>query len=85
MSPQVGKGFNRDKWNDLERYARYFYAIFLGNGITVVLCFRKVAKKSLNTYILTGPLYLPYKAEDGNNYVRYKVGTLPIIERDMFI
>lgn len=55
MSPQVGKGFNRDKWNDLERYAR------------------KVAKKSLNTYILTGPLYLPYKAEDGNNYVRYKV------------
>ncbi|KAI6206242.1 Endonuclease [Aphelenchoides besseyi] len=22
MSPQVGKGFNRDKWNDLERYVR---------------------------------------------------------------
>lgn len=55
MSPQVGKGFNRDKWNDLERYAR------------------KVAHRSLNTYILTGPLYLPHKAEDGNNYVRYKV------------
>ncbi|XGW06826.1 hypothetical protein V3C99_016836 [Haemonchus contortus] len=55
MSPQVGRGFNRDKWNDLERYAR------------------KVAKKSLNTYILTGPLYLPHKAEDGNNYVKYKV------------
>ncbi|VDM52830.1 unnamed protein product [Angiostrongylus costaricensis] len=52
MSPQVGKGFNRDKWNDLERY---------------------VAHRSLNTYILTGPLYLPHKAEDGNNYVRYKV------------
>ncbi|KAK6048840.1 DNA/RNA non-specific endonuclease, partial [Cooperia oncophora] len=52
MSPQVGKGFNRDKWNDLERYAR------------------KIAKKSLNTYILTGPLYLPHKAEDGNNYVK---------------
>ncbi|KHJ85875.1 DNA/RNA non-specific endonuclease, partial [Oesophagostomum dentatum] len=51
MSPQVGKGFNRDKWNDLEKYAR------------------KVAKKSLNTYILTGPLYLPRKAEDGNKYV----------------
>ncbi|KIH47844.1 hypothetical protein ANCDUO_22091, partial [Ancylostoma duodenale] len=35
--------------------------------------FRKVAKKSLNTYILTGPLYLPKKADDGNKYVRYKV------------
>ncbi|WKY12974.1 hypothetical protein Q1695_004079 [Nippostrongylus brasiliensis] len=55
MSPQVGRGFNRDKWNDLERYAR------------------KVAKKSLNTYILTGPLYLPHKSDDGNNYVTYKV------------
>ncbi|VDM70467.1 unnamed protein product, partial [Strongylus vulgaris] len=55
MSPQVGRGFNRDKWNDLEKYAR------------------KVAKKSLNTYILTGPLYLPRKADDGNKYVRYKV------------
>ncbi|EYC24278.1 hypothetical protein Y032_0014g2415 [Ancylostoma ceylanicum] len=55
MSPQVGRGFNRDKWNDLEKYAR------------------KVAKKSLNTYILTGPLYLPKKADDGNKYVKYKV------------
>ncbi|KJH51312.1 DNA/RNA non-specific endonuclease [Dictyocaulus viviparus] len=55
MSPQVGRGFNRDKWNDLERHAR------------------RTARNSLNTYILTGPLYLPYKAEDGNSYVKYKV------------
>uniref|UniRef100_A0A914D6Y9 Endonuclease n=1 Tax=Acrobeloides nanus TaxID=290746 RepID=A0A914D6Y9_9BILA len=24
MSPQVGKGFNRDKWNDLEKHARRY-------------------------------------------------------------
>ncbi|PAV84620.1 hypothetical protein WR25_00717 [Diploscapter pachys] len=55
MSPQVGKGFNRDKWNDVEKYAR------------------KLAKKHLNTYILTGPLYLARKEADGHMYVRYKV------------
>ncbi|CAI4222334.1 unnamed protein product [Auanema sp. JU1783] len=55
MSPQVGKGFNRDKWNELEKHAR------------------KTAKKSLNTYILTGPLYLPRKENDGNLYVKYKL------------
>ncbi|CAI5454651.1 unnamed protein product [Caenorhabditis angaria] len=55
MSPQVGKGFNRDKWNDLERYCR------------------KQAKKAINTYIVTGPLYLPKTFEDGKNYVKYQV------------
>lgn len=24
MSPQVGKGFNRDKWNDLEKHVRRY-------------------------------------------------------------
>jgi len=23
MTPQVGKGFNRDKWNDLEKHVRF--------------------------------------------------------------
>ncbi|CAD6189104.1 unnamed protein product [Caenorhabditis auriculariae] len=55
MSPQVGKGFNRDKWNCLEKYCR-------GR-----------AKKALNTYILTGPLYLPRKELDGSLYVKYQV------------
>lgn len=27
MSPQVGKGFNRDKWNELEKHMRYEKAI----------------------------------------------------------
>lgn len=55
MSPQVGRGFNRDKWNDLEMHCR------------------RVAKKMLNTYIITGPLYLAKQGEDGKKYVRYQV------------
>lgn len=55
MSPQVGVGFNRHKWNDLEKYAR------------------NVAKGSINTYIVTGPLFLPHQGEDRNLYVKYKV------------
>uniref|UniRef100_A0AC35FHT4 Endonuclease n=1 Tax=Panagrolaimus sp. PS1159 TaxID=55785 RepID=A0AC35FHT4_9BILA len=55
MSPQVGKGFNRDKWNDLEKHVR------------------RMARKNLNVYICTGPLYLPQKEADGNLYVKYKV------------
>ncbi|CAI5438579.1 unnamed protein product [Caenorhabditis angaria] len=55
ISPQVGKGFNRDKWNDLEIYTR------------------KVARKALNTYVVTGPLFLPKTFEDGKNYVKYQV------------
>ncbi|KAI6198221.1 Endonuclease [Aphelenchoides fujianensis] len=55
MSPQVGKGFNRDKWNDLERYVR------------------KMARSSKNTYVATGPLYLPRVEPDGKSYVRYQV------------
>ncbi|KAL3123312.1 hypothetical protein niasHT_005402 [Heterodera trifolii] len=56
MSPQVGKGFNRDKWNDLEKHVR------------------QVARKSsINTYVCTGPLYLPKMEADGALYVKYKV------------
>ncbi|CAB3407501.1 unnamed protein product [Caenorhabditis bovis] len=54
-SPQVGKGFNRDKWNDLEIYCR------------------KLAKNALNTYVVTGPLYLPREFDDGKKYVKYQV------------
>ncbi|UYV66551.1 ENDOG [Cordylochernes scorpioides] len=55
MAPQVGKGFNRDIWNSLERYVR------------------KMAKNYRNTFVCTGPLFLPRLEADGNLYVRYKV------------
>ena len=32
-----------------------------------------MARKNLNVYICTGPLYLPQKEGDGNMYVKYKV------------
>lgn len=34
---------------------------------------RWLAKKSRNLYVVTGPLYLPHKARDGNTYVTYRV------------
>nr|CAD2168963.1 unnamed protein product [Meloidogyne enterolobii] len=55
MTPQVGKGFNRDKWNDLEKHVR------------------NIARDSLNVYVCSGPLYLPYQEEDGHFYIKYKV------------
>uniref|UniRef100_A0A914M0Z9 Endonuclease n=1 Tax=Meloidogyne incognita TaxID=6306 RepID=A0A914M0Z9_MELIC len=55
MTPQVGKGFNRDKWNDLEKHVR------------------NIARESLNVYVCSGPLYLPYQEEDGHFYIKYKV------------
>jgi len=55
MAPQVGKGFNRDKWNDLEKHVR------------------KLARKSKNLYVCTGPLYLPKQHSDGKMYVTYQV------------
>jgi endonuclease G len=55
MAPQVGKGFNRDKWNDLEKHVR------------------KLARKSKNVYVCTGPLYLPQQNSDGKMYVTYRV------------
>ncbi|CAK5076446.1 unnamed protein product [Meloidogyne enterolobii] len=55
MTPQVGKGFNRDKWNDLEKHVR------------------QIARDSLNVYVCSGPLYLPYQEEDGHFYIKYKV------------
>jgi endonuclease G len=55
ISPQVGKGFNRDAWNNLERYVRYR------------------AKAAMNTWVCTGPLYLPRPEADGKKYVKYQV------------
>ncbi|VDN56775.1 unnamed protein product [Dracunculus medinensis] len=55
MSPQVGKGFNRDKWNELEKRVR------------------KLARKNLNVFVCTGPLYLPRLESDGSMYIKYKV------------
>ncbi|RWS20888.1 Endonuclease G-like protein [Leptotrombidium deliense] len=54
ISPQVGKGFNRDAWNRLEQYVRYR------------------GRKSVNTWVCTGPLFLPFP-ENGKKYVRYEV------------
>uniref|UniRef100_A0A7E4UQH4 NUC domain-containing protein n=1 Tax=Panagrellus redivivus TaxID=6233 RepID=A0A7E4UQH4_PANRE len=35
--------------------------------------FRKLARKNINVYICTGPLYIPKKEADNNLYVKYKV------------
>ncbi|KAL4218992.1 hypothetical protein ACF0H5_021576 [Mactra antiquata] len=55
ISPQVGEGFNRGIWNNLEKYVR------------------SIARKNRNTYVCTGPLYLPRKEADGKTYVKYEV------------
>ncbi|CAD6194073.1 unnamed protein product [Caenorhabditis auriculariae] len=34
---------------------------------------KEMAKTAINTYILTGPLYLPREEPDGNKYVKYRV------------
>jgi len=69
MTPQVGKGFNRDKWNDLEKHVR-----FVKNCLeNIFLFFRNIARDSLNVYVCSGPLYLPYQEEDGHFYIKYKV------------
>lgn len=34
---------------------------------------RKLARKSANVYVCTGPLYLPQREGDGKMYVRYQV------------
>lgn len=55
ISPQVGEGFNRGIWNNLEKYVR------------------AIARKNRNTYVCTGPLYLPRREADGKMYVKYEV------------
>ncbi|XP_045197241.1 endonuclease G, mitochondrial-like [Mercenaria mercenaria] len=55
ISPQVGEGFNRGIWNNLEKYVR------------------SIARKNRNTYVCTGPLYLPRREADGKMYVKYEV------------
>ena len=61
MSPQVGEGFNRDYWADLENYVR------------------STGKKHPETYVFTGPLYLPHSESDGKKYVKYQViGNTPV-------
>ncbi|WAR30989.1 NUCG-like protein [Mya arenaria] len=55
ISPQVGEGFNRGIWNNLEKYVR------------------SIARKNRNTYVCTGPLYLPRRESDGKMYVKYEV------------
>ncbi|XP_054164094.1 endonuclease G, mitochondrial-like [Oppia nitens] len=56
ISPQVGKGFNRDAWNRLEKYCRWR------------------ARRSDNTWLCTGPLYLPARGPtDSKLYVKYEV------------
>uniref|UniRef100_A0A0N5AY36 Endonuclease n=1 Tax=Syphacia muris TaxID=451379 RepID=A0A0N5AY36_9BILA len=55
IAPQVGKGFNRDKWNELEKRVR------------------KIARRSENVYVCSGPLFLPHIENDGKMYVKYRV------------
>ncbi|ELU14358.1 hypothetical protein CAPTEDRAFT_120680 [Capitella teleta] len=55
ISPQVGKGFNRDAWNTLEMFTR------------------KLTKDFPDLYVVTGPLYLPRREDDGKVYIKYEV------------
>ena len=58
ISPQVGKGFNRDKWEQLESLVRDI-ASDEGSVKRVQVC--------------TGPIWAPRREADGKNYVRYEV------------
>lgn len=60
VSPQVGKGFNRDYWARLEQFTRGLVHQEGGSGREVFCC--------------SGPLYLPERdAGDGKWYVRYRM------------
>ena len=59
IAPQIGRGFNRDKWNDLEKYCRRKI---------------RELKSSSGLWICTGPLYLPQKdAVSGKKFIHYEV------------
>ncbi|XP_027195352.2 endonuclease G, mitochondrial-like [Dermatophagoides pteronyssinus] len=58
IAPQIGRGFNRDKWNDLEKYCRRKVRELKSSGI----------------WICTGPLYLPQKdTTSGKHFINYEV------------
>ncbi|CAL4128095.1 unnamed protein product, partial [Meganyctiphanes norvegica] len=61
MSPQVGKGFNRDKWNDLEMYCRKLARQFRN----VYVC---TGPLFLPRYEEDGKLYVKYQVV-GQNHV----------------
>ena len=82
----MGAGFNRDKWEHLERYTLIKMAIYhTWNMLKIdkkrakkfTFCYRYtrgLTKVYRNVYVCTGPLYLP-KAdpEDGKSYIKYQV------------
>lgn len=57
ISPQVGVGFNRGVWERLERWCR------------------NLVKKGefSDVFIISGPIYLPTKADDGKFYMQHQV------------
>lgn len=60
MSPQVGKGFNRDKWNDLEMYCRKLSRHFRN----VYVC---TGPLYLPRYEEDGKLYVKYQVIGANH------------------
>jgi len=61
VSPQVGKGFNRDYWARLEQFSRSLVHAGAEEGPL-----REV-------FVCSGPLYLPERGDDGRAYVRYRM------------
>jgi len=58
ISPQVGAGFNRGFWERMERWTRNL-----------------VAPKGpfSDVFVISGPIYLPRKEEDGKYYMQHQV------------
>ncbi|CAF0875822.1 unnamed protein product [Didymodactylos carnosus] len=55
IAPQVGEGFNRDKWSHLERYVR------------------ALVKYYANLWVVSGPIFLPRREQDGKLYMKYEM------------
>jgi hypothetical protein len=78
---QIGKGFNRGVWNNLEIYARSLTKQWDDGacpGVQIalyVLAMSSISKmySAPAVYVVTGPLYLPNLVENGRKYVKYEV------------
>jgi hypothetical protein len=78
---QIGKGFNRGVWNNLEIYARSLTKQWddgACSGVQIALYVFAMSSiykmySAPAVYVVTGPLYLPNLVENGRKYVKYEV------------
>lgn len=73
ISPQVGKGFNRDKWNELEIVRARACAAARARPDAGRQYVRSLVSSYRRVHVCTGPLFLPARGPDGRMYVRYEV------------